>query len=323
MTESCQICGNKENNRPHTAREMMFGTRDTFHYLECGRCGTVQLTDIPDLSKYYPDEYYSFADTAGILGVTRRRRVAARLMGKYLLTGKGPVGKYLAEIRPEIAGQFPASLRDRVLNIDLGSRILDVGCGGGELLRKLGIFGFRDLTGADAFIEGDRNYGSVRILKAGIAELDPAFDLIMLHHSFEHLPDPLESLHGIRRLLADGGTCLIRIPVVNYAWERYGVNWFQLDPPRHLFLYTEQSFRELAERAGFRVEKTVYDSNEFQFIASEQYARDIPMHDNRAYAGDASKSAFTAAQIDEWKAESATLNAQGRGDQACFYLKTI
>ena len=62
MSESCRICGNSENNRKHIAREMMFGTRERFEYLECARCGTVQLIDVPDLSRYYPEDYYAHND---------------------------------------------------------------------------------------------------------------------------------------------------------------------------------------------------------------------------------------------------------------------
>ena len=29
----CRICGNESGNKTHKAREMMFGTRDEFHYL--------------------------------------------------------------------------------------------------------------------------------------------------------------------------------------------------------------------------------------------------------------------------------------------------
>jgi hypothetical protein len=107
---------------------------------------------------------------------------------------------------------------------------------------------------------------------------------------------------------------------VNFAWEKYGVNWVQLDPPRHIFLYTERAFRDLAERAGFIVERVVYDSETFQFFGSEQYIKDIPLTDPRSYRGVISESIFTQSQIDEWEALAAKLNAEGRGDQACFYL---
>ncbi len=322
MPKPCQICGNEKNNRTHTAREMMFGTRDEFPYLECGNCGTVQLIEIPDLARYYPAEYYSFNSDSIEIEASFRRRIAARFIGKHLVTGKSLVGRRFAEMRPELTRLLPSSLLDPDVRISFDTRILDFGCGGGELLRTLRAFGFRSLAGADAFIDENKTFsGYVKIHKAGLADLEPAFDLIMLHHSFEHLPDPRVSLNEIRRLLTDTGTCLIRIPLASYAWKKYGVNWVQLDPPRHLFLYTEHSFRQLAEGSGFEVEKVVYDSTAFQFSASEQYMLDIPMNDPRSFAGASETSIFTQQQIDDWEADAIRLNAEGRGDQACFYLK--
>jgi len=46
---ACRICGNSVGNKTHAAREMMFGMRDVFHYLECASCGCVQLVDTPGI----------------------------------------------------------------------------------------------------------------------------------------------------------------------------------------------------------------------------------------------------------------------------------
>jgi hypothetical protein len=52
----CHVCGNSDRNKIHTAREMMFGSREQFVYLECAECGTVQLRDQPtDIHRHYPD----------------------------------------------------------------------------------------------------------------------------------------------------------------------------------------------------------------------------------------------------------------------------
>jgi SAM-dependent methyltransferase len=323
MTLFCKICSNAENNRIHHAREMMFGTRDAFDYFECGKCGTIQICEIPNLGNYYPKDYYSFGSGDDIyIGKYLRRRIAARFAGKYFLNGKNFIGKYLSEKKQWLRFNFPESLKEKILDINFKSKILDFGCGNGKLLQNLQYFGFQNLTGADAFIEKNIFYpNGINIYKRPLNEIEPFFDLIMLHHSFEHLPDPLETLQEIYRLLAKNKFCLIRIPVVNYAWEKYGVNWVQLDPPRHLFLYTEKSLRLLAEKAGFTVEKVVYDSEEFQFWASEYYKRDIAMNDPNWFKLNFDESLFTENQFNEWKREAKKLNEEKKGDQACFYLR--
>lgn len=323
MSEICRICGKSTDNRLHMAREMMFGTRDEFKYLECGSCGTVQIVDIPDLGQYYPKDYYSLTPAVGPeLSRSIKSRLAARLASSFYLSGKGLIGKHLAKRKEWIGRHFPQFLKETFLGITISSPILDFGCGQGELLQTLNYFGFRNLTGADAFIKNEMVYpNGVTIYKKPLAEIEEKFNLVMLHHSFEHLPDPVGSLFQIHRILNPDRFCLIRIPLINYAWERYGVNWVQLDPPRHLFLYTERSFRKLAEANGFTVEKVTYDSEIFQFYASEQYAHDIAMNDSKAYRGVIADSIFTAEQLNCWQRQTDELNASGKGDQACFYLR--
>jgi len=325
MESECRVCGNDKNNRIHTAREMMFGTRETFDYLECAVCGTIQIVEIPDLRRHYPENYYSLASDEKLYIETHlRRRIAARLAGNYFMKGKNLLGKYLAEKKEWLRFNFAHSLREPLLGIDFQSRILDFGCGDGKLLRNLYFYGFRNLTGADAFIEKDIFYpNGIKIYKRRLNEIATEFDLVMLHHSFEHLPDPLETLREIHRLLADEKFCLIRIPVANYAWEKYGINWVQFDAPRHLFLYTEKSLQILAEKSGFTVEKVVYDSEEFQFWASEYYAKDIAMNETDWFKLDFEQSLFNKKQFDDWKAEAEKLNQEKRGDQACFYLRKV
>src|ERR1700722_13550952 len=58
-TMVCEIC-NSTGGKIHHVREMMFGWGDEFEYLECPACGCLSLVDVPaDLSKYYPESYYS------------------------------------------------------------------------------------------------------------------------------------------------------------------------------------------------------------------------------------------------------------------------
>lgn len=324
MTEACRICGNRENNPVHRTREMMFGTRDAFDYLECGACGTLQICEIPDLARYYPKDYYSLnaEETGGAAQSLSKIRLAARYAGNFLLNRRNRVSRLINRKQTRFQKFFPDYLKEPLLGLNFDSKILDFGCGSGKLLQTLYYYGFRNLTGADAFIERDIFYpNGVTIYKLALPEIEPFFDLVMLHHSFEHLPDPYESLREIYRLLPPGKFCLIRIPLKAFAWEKYGVNWVQLDPPRHLFLYTEKSFRFLAEKIGFEIPKVVYDSDVFQFYGSELYARNIAMNEKTDADGNNFADDINAAQIRRWEREADKLNRENRGDQACFYLR--
>jgi hypothetical protein len=45
---SCKVCGSGGEGELFAAKEMMFGLRDTFEYLLCRGCGSLQLNNVPD-----------------------------------------------------------------------------------------------------------------------------------------------------------------------------------------------------------------------------------------------------------------------------------
>lgn len=316
---SCRICGNDDGNKTHSAREMMFGTREEFNYVECGGCGCVQIEPIPgDLSRHYPEGYYSLRNFPG-LWENRVRSLARRLRADYCLTGRGWLGRFLA-LKLGVPDYY-AWLRRSGVGFD--SRILDAGCGTGRLLEVLRREGFSDLTGADPFIEKDLLYASgVKVLKSDMSRLEGGFDFIMMNHAFEHMPDPAATLGQVRRLLRPGRAAMIRIPVASsHAWRKYGVNWVQLDPPRHLYLHTVESMERLARDSGLVLEDVVHDSDDFQFWGSEQYVRGIPLTDQRSLFVDPGSDLFSKEDRGRFRREAEELNRRKEGDQAAFWLR--
>lgn len=321
MERVCRICGSGGGHRTFVAREMMYGRRDEFEYFLCSDCGCLQISEIPgDLADHYPADYYSYSDPGAPRGQgwkrwLKRRRSMERL-GRPNLVGR-LVGRLLGP------AEIPEGLRRAGIGVD--SRILDVGCGSGILLVSLQQQGFSDLTGVDPYVPRDSSPRlGVRILKRHLADLGEAFDLLMLHHSFEHVPRPLETLRLLRERMRPSAALLIRIPVFpSQAWGEYGTDWVQLDAPRHLHLFSRRSMEVAAATAGLVVESVVYDSTDFQFWGSEQYRRGIPLHDPRSYARGLEGSPFTEADLAAFRRRAAELNASGRGDQAAFLLRAV
>ena len=319
MSFECKICNNSFNNEEFIVREMQFGTREKYNYFKCSSCGCLQISAPPEeVSKYYPSEsYYSYLKIEYKDNWRNRiKNKVKRILFYIYINKKHPFFmRKLPFIRTlddlewlKLLIQYKAIKRQMA--------VLDVGCGSGQLLQQMSIWGFKNLTGVDFFIEKDIIYPSgTKILKQNIFYITGMYDLIMLHHSFEHMDNPHLVLKQLYKMLNMEGHLLIRIPVTDsYAWRKYGINWYQIDAPRHFFLHTTRSMTILAKEAGFVLKKIIYDSTEAQFIYSEKYCRDIAFFEG---------SIFLPAYIKNCKRQAKTLNQLMDGDQACFLFQKI
>jgi SAM-dependent methyltransferase len=311
---ACRICGNQSDNEPFRAREMMFGTREEFGYFVCRSCGVLQIERVPeDTSRYYSGGYYSLEP--GII-----ERLAFRLRDEFAFGGKGLAGRAVFRLFPNYA-----LMHVKRLGVSPLARILDVGCGGGFMIDCLKRHGFDHVSGVDPYLEADLVLPSgARLRKASIEELEGEWDLIMFHHSLEHLADPLSALATARRLLAQDGVCLVRVPTISsYAWERYRTDWVQLDAPRHFFLFSTAGMELLSQKAGFKVRDIMYDSTSLQIWGSEQYSLDIPLFSKRSLAKNPFARTFSGAQKRAFRELARRLNEEGRGDQIAVILEPV
>ncbi len=312
----CRICGDDNDNPVYEVQEMMFGYKDVFHYFQCSGCGCLQIRNFPaDMSRYYPESYYSYQ------GRSSRNKIIHFIIGlrnRYAVYDRGVIGKLIHAIYPNRELRFLS-----LLPMDKSMKILDVGCGSGTLLYLLRELGFDQTLGVDPFIRKDIEYeNGLRVLKKRIGDVEGPWDLVMFHHSFEHVPDPIKTLRNVAGLLNQKGYCVIHIPTVSsYAWRYYGVQWVQLDAPRHFFLHSVESIQVLADKTGLHLRNVVYDSTSFQFWGSEQYRKGIPFYDPNSYAVNPRNSIFTPRDIARFAERADELNAAREGDQAIFYLQ--
>jgi SAM-dependent methyltransferase len=295
----------------------MFGTGEDFPYLECSRCGTFQLLEPPaDLAPYYPPSYSSLTPVRSVPDGTLRH------LYKELRTNLALRSELLARpLYPPGSGPIWLTWL-KGLGLRRDSAICDVGTGTGALLAYLSLEGFTNLTGIDPFIGSDIRTPGYTVQCTSLERASGEYDLLMLHHSLEHMPSPRAALDRLQHLTAPGGHLLIRIPVAQkWAWRRYGANWYGLDPPRHLFTFSACGLVELVQQFGFRFKRCFYDSSDMQFWASEQNERGIPLRSPRSYRTSPADSIFTADEIAHFRRQSTVLNAVGEGDTAAFIFQ--
>ena len=304
MLTECKICHVTRDNDSYVAKEMMYGLRDQFDYFECAQCGCLQILNFPaNISDYYPADYDAYAQV-NEKTISPLKHVLMRQLTNLYLNG----------IVPYRLKRWAPWLKKTGAKIN--SKILDVGCGTGTKLKELYEIGFLNLTGIDPFIPQNYTYyDRIHVYKKEVTQVNDKYDLIMMHHVFEHVPDPLQVLMQLNKILNPGGCVLIRIPVTGYAWRTYKTDWIQLDAPRHLFLHSQKSIELLANEAGFSIDALIYDSTGFQFYGSELYAKGIPMKEFET------RNFFDSGKMAEFEQSAVQLNKKSDGDQACFYLR--
>ncbi|NTU80771.1 MAG: class I SAM-dependent methyltransferase [Chloroflexales bacterium] len=237
---SCNLCGSDERRLLCTGydRSIPQNTR-VYSLQQCTRCGLVYLSPRPDtpeeLDEIYPPSYESYVGEGQRLLMLMRRAA------------------WRPEINEILARTTPAS------------KILEIGSATGEFLAELRRRGRSQLVGLElsaeaARIARERHGLDVRASALDDAELPAgSFDLVVLRHVLEHMPDPRATLGTIARLLRPGGHCIFTIPNIDSHTARiFGRDWYGYDVPRHFFLFPRRTLVTLLKVAGLRVEHIVY-----------------------------------------------------------------
>jgi SAM-dependent methyltransferase len=210
-----------------------------------------------------------------------------------------------------------------IAGIKKSSSIIDIGCGNGDILYEFRKHGFKNLKGIDPYLDVEISNDGIDLLKKSIFEIESKFDFIMFNHSFEHIWEQHEVLEKAKNLLDKKGVILLRIPIINTAFQIYGENWVQIDAPRHFYLHTLRSIGILCELHKLEIFHKYFDSSEFQFIGSEQYKQGISLNSDRSFLKKPAKSIFTQKEIKTFKRQANQFNRQEKGDQVVLFIKKI
>jgi len=317
---TCRVCGSEEGS-VHYPRESMTGSWEAFAYFECSVCGLLQILRYPDdMSTFYAEGYYSHSPKRstilgrmvdGLKGV-RDAAEASRAHHPLAITLKLLAPSLGIRRTYEILGAY----------LDRADSILDVGSGGsGSFLRLAARFNIPTLHGIDPFLKYETiEIGPILLEKKSVFQVAREYSVVIFNHSLEHMPNQIETLRAAYNATAPGGYCIVRVPCKDsMAWQQYGINWAQLDPPRHFYLHTLQSIDIVADKCGFNVVEIGWDSYGFQFWGSEQISNGVALNDSSSLLNAGFFESRRVKRASERKAFQA--NSDQQGDQVVVVLR--
>lgn len=243
-TPRCDLC-QSDRAAPFIRTQDFYATGHhpaaEWQFMRCANCGLIYLSPRPtpaEIGAYYPGlDYHAFQPPSGL-----KARVIGWLRNREAQT----------------------LLRDCSPN----TRVLEIGCGTGELLLTLRGLG-ADVLGIEpnaAAAEVGRSRAGLPILTGTLDSIRESgaleaasFDLILMRYALEHVHSPRQTLAQIATFLHPNGRAVFWVPNADSADARlFGRWWRGLDAPRHLYVFTASTMQRLAEVAGLRVERIDY-----------------------------------------------------------------
>ena len=146
-----------------------------------------------------------------------------------------------------------------------GARLLEIGSGLGHLVAQL----------EDSFdtYGMDVNYWAVNQSKsvvndsalqaASAQELpykDNSFNVVIIKHIVEHLPDPKKAVAEIGRVTEKGGTLILATPNLDSLLKPWkGEKWIGYQDPTHISLKKPAEWLSFIKEAGFEIQRVFAD----------------------------------------------------------------
>ena len=222
----CPACGAGDIAPGMTVPDREYVLPYLARYAECRSCASLFQDPMPgfgELGAFYPATYHA-ATADGLLSRARHRLRLKQLAP--LLTSDGA--------------------------------LLDYGCGNGAfLLWAADRLGGRPLFGYEIGARRDVQKlagGAVTIVRGtpdDLLDLLPPCRLITMNHVIEHLPDPLQTVSSLARILLPGGMIEGQTPAADSLERRvFKTRWSGYHAPRHTVVFSRAGLQRLLERAG-------------------------------------------------------------------------
>jgi SAM-dependent methyltransferase len=143
------------------------------------------------------------------------------------------------------------------------SRVLDVGCSTGTFVAMLAEAGYRaEGLEIDEFSVGHAQASGLEVRAGDLesAALEPNhYDVVVMSHTLEHLPNPCAAILAISRILAQGGVLLVYVPNFRSLAARVlRNNWGYLSPHEHVWHFSFASLRRLVDAGSAHALRPVW-----------------------------------------------------------------
>jgi SAM-dependent methyltransferase len=243
--EGCPVCGVDHVVPLHVYRnKRRIGSSEYLTLTGCPACGIAWAHPLPEEREL--DAWYGSDE-----GWERRPGLREQAAG-------GSEGE--AALKRKLDAKRPGRERETDLLLplltDLPPRdegaapaVLDFGCGLGAWLDVFAARGW-DTAGIEPGPTARAAAGSRhRMLDAPPA--GPEFDLVIVHHVFEHLRDPLGHARSLSAALKPGGWAIVSVPGFDRLPLHMKFGYVSSDV--HLFSYTFEGMRRMLAYAGLRV----------------------------------------------------------------------
>jgi SAM-dependent methyltransferase len=216
-------------------------SRDGWRVVSCAGCGFVYLRNAPEYELLV--EEFAWEKTYQAEKVRRRSDGA-------LFRALDRATSWRTALKRDAGARYR--------KVFGSGRVLDVGCGGGEVLPEPLIpFGIEISAGLHAVADAVmRRRGGYAVHAPGIEGLktfdDGFFDGVLMSSILEHEKDPKALLAGVHRVLKTGGKLYLRQP--NYGCTNrkvMGAKWCGFRYPDHVNYFRVSDLERMAHETGF------------------------------------------------------------------------
>ncbi len=144
----------------------------------------------------------------------------------------------------------------RIVRLDPGDKILDVGCGTGGFAKSVSdLYRVGCLDMSQTALDYCAKRGLTDLFNSALEDFDPtAFrpNAITMLDVIEHIDDDFSVVKTAYDLLPEGGAALVTVPAFKFLWSKHD------EVHMHKRRYRKKQLVELLEKAGFRPEFASY-----------------------------------------------------------------